>query len=258
MKINQRVILIVALTVLLGFRRGGESTRAESHKPQKPALAVVLCDVSGTVSRAKTSQTSTSLSSVIDHANKLVLNYYPTKSTVLFLPISNVRHAEILEEISLKSGSAARKKKEMEDRKAGLERLTKKLTALSRAASATTCILTSIENAYDIFRVKAQDKKYAPDQLTYELVILSDMIEDCRDSPVGDVKLQKNSDGPQRQIEKLVSQVALNSPSIRVKIVVTTQFISSEFDQKIQRFWRTAFRKMQYRDVDQLIFAPLL
>jgi hypothetical protein len=258
MKIKNLIPCTLVLILSTGILYDPTSIYVNKFKLRKPTLAIVLCDVSGTVTRQSPTKVPNSLTSIIRHADSIVLSYYPVRSTIIFLPISRVRHAEILEEIYLKNTSKAGKAIEIKKRLLSLEQLKKKLVQLSLTDSKNTCILTSIENAYDIFRIKAQKEGFASSEVDYELVIISDFIEDCRDSPIGEINMQRNLDGSLMKINKLVSEVNLDKLSIRIKLVTTAQFSSAEFERKSLNFWRAAFQKMRYNDVNKLILAPML
>lgn len=229
---------------LTGCRTAGEVTSSD-----KPSYVIVLCDVSGTISRiGQRGHSTNSLGEVIRYCSGMILDQkeehlYKNESTLMFMPIRENMYAQPIEEITLKSVSKAGRKKEEKRRKAAAKKIEDSLKVLANSDYQNTCILTSIGRAYEIFARKPSEHK---DKYRYELVILSDMLEECPSAPAGNLDIRKKLGQSIKLLDNFNPDIDISSNGIDVRIKVTSHNITGKANDDLMAFWGKAFKKMGY------------
>lgn len=126
------------------------------------------------------------------------------------------------------------------------------------ATRQSSCIITSIETAYNFFKDKNKD------EFRFELIYFSDMIEQCANSQAGAIYICGNKYNPNK--DKIIQQIDekykpnFNLKSLinnNVSMIITTGLIG---DQKCLRsdeqreIWSKIFSKVGYSDSDFMTF----
>lgn len=225
-------LLLVFASWLAGCHRN------ETEKVNK--LIIVLCDISNSVTlRDRGGKGSLDIvrSSVRDIPNLL-------KGTgrIFYLPVSSNMNERPLPEDGIRQirGNSADLMDQDTLNQRSLGGVCQTLDSLA-GCHPTSCILSSIEHSYDLF----QEKRQGGDSM--DLVIISDMLEDCRLSPAGGVSL--NLDNPQvvnALADKYKPNVSFQGLPLRVTIVNTAPAISDVELYRLTSLWRQLFKKMNY------------
>lgn len=247
MKYLYQILFTAFLLLILSCTGGVDSN--------PPSLVVVLCDVSNSVSA---SGNTSNIKNVTSIAQKL-LTCFPAKSRLIYLPISENRYAKHLIDFEVKTINDATLEDEKARIKQGSSELQKQLNYLStsKADSYNTCILTSIENAYNILVTHAKRDAYKDHR--YRLIILSDLLESCTSSPAGAVRMKvdnmKSMDQAASLLGKFEPKINLDQSKIDLLVTMTTPGLTADVSNKLEAIWRQVFEKMGYGQAAELRFS---
>ncbi len=244
---------LVLLALLAACTAQQQSREVPDGKSETtPSVVVVLCDVSNSVT-VKGSKAQ-NLDQVIAEAQKL-LSCFPAKSKIVYLPINENVLSKPLVEFAMTAYNDATKKKMKAKIASTGDLLRFKLDSLSKVAGHNTCILTSIENGYELLLSESQHSAYKNHH--YKLIILSDMLEACSSSRAGSVRIRHDDTTSMNAAASLFGQfqpeVTFNSLDVDV-VVYTPSALTPLVKSRLQNTWRTAFARMKYSKASEIKF----
>ena len=257
MKYNQVMILILLLIFLFGYC--GSEDPSQIRK-KKDVVAIIYCDLS-------TSVDSTSIYKVADDAQKL-LNYFPRGSILHFYPIDQSPFVSPILEFTkplLGGTSSEEAENEMFINMAAstiYNQIIQKYRKINSNPKdrnvARSCILRTLETAHLLFR---QYRIIPNKNYKYELIYLSDMLEECYDSPIGPLFMTKRYH--QLAKEKLESY----NPNFDLSYAKISIINSVDFEkgpspyikyEDLKNLWKKIFLKVGFTE-EQIIdfnFSP--
>jgi hypothetical protein len=223
----------------------------------KPSRVIVLCDVSSSIT-GKQYQNSPSIRRMKAVCEAL-LKHYPEKSTIDFYIVSsNAAEAPFLhyeaEDVDVTNQAYVLKR----IKKLG-SRIDASIDSATMHAEGQTCILSSVENAYETFNAGSSEEKGYYDQL----IIFSDMMEQCRISPLGRIWMNdKNGQfltASQRQaLDSYKPGAGIVNGSVNILLFNTSPDMDSRLRKNILAVWMQVFSKLGSRQAKagRLSFLP--
>jgi hypothetical protein len=225
-------------------------------KGEQPVLMVVLCDVSHSSTLMK-SDKEKNLELLIAQV-KSIPGKLPRKSVVFYLPISANRYAmSIGDVVEKRSVNDSKRAKEDARFKQLIDSVCNSLRKLATTDSASSCILTSIENGYHFLLDKHSD--YSGHDM--QLMIISDMLESCTTS-AGRMRMQslegKLLDSTRWAVAAYKSHMRFDAQQISINVKLLTPGMNSKLSEVVTGYWDTLFRKMGYQQKTVTFDTPTL
>lgn len=244
-KHNSFILALFFLSTLLFSCDAPDSVPKESAQK---VVAIIFCDITASVD-------SSSIHQVARNAAKLLLKF-PQGSILYFLPIDETPFVEPILKfnkplIGSKVTDRIKNKRKIAD---AARILHNKILSRYREINADiesqnfprSCIIQTLEVAHRIFLQFPSRNQYA-----YELIYLSDMLEECEDSPVGKIFLtDKNYNHAEKKIRKYSPAFSLSDVNLTViaafeKHREHTTYINYE---KRKAIWKQIFMKAGFSE----------
>lgn len=119
-----------------------------------------------------------------------------------------------------------------------------------------SCILNMLRFAEKQLKQISRTEALDPEKGTYRLVIISDMVEECRDSPLGEIRLNKRD--LTKEIQLADNYTQLTSPPDLTNVHITVIFPLTNqsppdlnrrpSDRDLMAFWEKIFRHCQKKE----------
>jgi len=237
---------ILALIILINC--GGEVPKTATTNKQ--VIAVIYCDLT-------TSVDSLSIRKVALDAQTLLLKF-PPGSVLYFYRIDHTPFVNpILKFKKPMQGRTSSEiaKNRMVARKAAVGihdnilQLYKDINADPRNNTvARSCIIRCLETAHGLF---SQYRSIPGSDFDFELIFLSDMLEECQDSPAGDIFLHR------QYYDEMIQRISNYQPGFdlsyaNVSIIISLEFTTGQsryFNaEQLKTFWKTVFSKVGFTD----------
>jgi hypothetical protein len=233
---------IVVLTLL------SASCKDWLKEPEQPVFAVVICDASNSATKFSHNQKAY-FDSMVSKIHALPDNL-PSGSVLFYIPVTWNEYKDAL-------GGRPFEKKSVNDAQASdlrksqqllLDTICNQLHQLASTDASSSCILTSIRNAYSIIESNKTKAVYL--QHRYQIIILSDMMEYCNSNSVGWINME--IDDPKTIKTNLAAislfnpGIDLNRPAIDLRVVLLTPGITGKQSDLLKSYWRKLFQKMNY------------
>jgi hypothetical protein len=204
-----------------------------------PTRVIVLCDISNSITKSS-SKNQSRLSEMENTCSKLI-RFYPEGSEISFYFISS--NGVPTPFLSLKAPPVTQ---------TGRSRIRKQLKLLDTAlvlrieseakkSEKATCILGSIESAYDNF---AAGNTMHPG-LKNVLIIFSDMLEQCHNTSIGEIWMNEKKGAPilpadqQRKIANYSPERVLGN--IYIQIINTSPYMDKKLAGEVKKIWTQLF-----------------
>lgn len=224
------------------------------------AAVVVLCDVSNSVS-VLVGKNGAAQGRVADMINgcKQLIRHYPPGTNIRFFLISSNAFETPFFEINTREVYATDKQEVLDELLNGDKKIERSIGSAAVHAENNTCILTSIENGYT-----ALAAKNASSIKTKELILFSDMLEQCHDTPAdGPVMMHTNADvllAPD-QLDRFVNYKGsntFNAGTVGLRVIMTTPYMPQKTARQIKDAWQKLFKNMGAKPAlaGSLIFEP--
>jgi hypothetical protein len=243
----------LSLSLVTSCSKNGGSQKVQANTTTKKIKVILLwCDVTSSLKDLESEEVSSLASAVLDHfpqGTKYVL--YPIQ-TETGRPVAIIKSGPSLEDLSSNDNSDGEAPADV-DRATFIKDEIKRLYKLNKEKhpdDRRTCILNALDVSAKFF--SQFDERYDP-----ELVFVSDMIEDCRNTPLHQsVHLDKQ---PFAKTIKLVDSFASppNLSKLRITIIVPTAKDTSTVPagqrpdpRDLERFWKTVFVKCRFNQND--------
>lgn len=250
---NWKVVLVLLLA--LGVLPSG------SVGSVREKVVIIFCDVTSSLDLSERN-------AVADLAANIILNLEPpVRYEVLPIMIETERGKPIISEqvpALVKPSDKAQYRKALAALPAILNREISNLYARANGPGTDpdrSCIINSLERASGIF-----DQFRSHGKFDLHMVIVSDMLEECKQNPYG-VPIRLNRADIQKEIELAAKPAKLgNLAGVRVAVVIPSSgtYSSSYVRPPLRRladFWRTVFRHsglepQQLNNPDMFYFGP--
>lgn len=250
---TQSVLCFTIIASLLLFGGCGpgktEATRAEK------SLVIVLCDVTNSA------KDSTTLINIKKCAQR-VFDEYGDNTIISYCPITNSSYPGPFlefEKIPLTDPQPMDKEEKMNIELEIRDSIAKTIDSIFRNSSyQNTCIIQGIQESYNSFALAAKDSISH-----FELVILSDMIEDCN-SKLGPIILD-NKGNYESSKRRILSKRPLADPQYdlaKMNVAVEIYFASTDQllvqkDDMIE-IWKTILERFGYTQGSSLVTFPTI
>jgi|GEM_PF-4314988 len=230
------------------------SSNTSSDVTKSPANVMVLCDVSTSVSEndKPNAQSMACIRDMIKGCQQLLKHYPPGSRLTYYLIASNAEAKPFLDFTAPEVYQTS--KYDVQDSlNAKSGRIKTYLDSAALHAENKTCILTSVRHAFDQFQNMSRSKRN-------ELIIYSDMREQCTISPVGNVQMALKADAilDPDQRKKFIAYKGQDSwPSldVRVHVIMNTPYMTPQVSDQIRDVWTQIFHNLTgNRSKDQVTF----
>ncbi|MBB5395065.1 hypothetical protein [Mucilaginibacter sp. AK015] len=247
-------LFIVPLLCLMAACGCGSGNRATTETLDKvtetpgAANVVVLCDVSGSVSLLGTRDTAGLVqrtAAMLKGCSELI-RHYPPGSMIRFYLIGSNAFEHPFMELQQPEVYQLNQDEIIESFEQADKRIKHVIDSALRSAENNTCILTSVENAYRSFRQMSREAPLAQN----ELIIFSDMVEQCEDSPAGHVMMDQRPGRPllntkdSSLLATYQGDESVQKTIINIRICMTTPYMPVSVAHNIQKAWTGIFSRM--------------
>lgn len=226
-----------------------------SPSPEKPPIALFLLDATSSLNDAEHKQVAglaTNILKVLPHASQYGM--YP-------IQIESARVPAIIPEAEVNAPTDVeleeyQQKTLPELEKQLAENLAKVYKTGDRIADdRRSCILNMLWFAEDRLKQMSGASTLESDK-NYRLVIISDMVEECGSSPLGEVRLNKQNIGEEIKLADNFSQVASapNLTDVRVTVIFPLaqqspiELSRRPADRDLRAFWKKIFNHCKVKD----------
>lgn len=235
------------------------SYSAPYSKGQKKARVIVVCDASNsTTLLSSNSDKKGRLDKLKYYVNKIPKwEVYPFGSEIYYYPVSGNMISEPLGRCKICYNITRRS--ELESEKERVETLTnnvsQEIDVLARNTP-NSCILLSICRSINRFYELKRDNP--GEDCQNELVIISDMEENCKLSATTNICMTSNdtkklSDAIGK-FEKVDLKLAVSDLNLKVRVIVNTPWIGKDYDL-IRAAWENWFYKIGVRKENLFIYT---
>jgi hypothetical protein len=225
---------------------------------EQPSRVIVLCDVSNSITTVKDGNADRI--GKMKQLCKAIIRHYPAGSEISFYIISsNAVEAPFLlfnvPTVPLNGKGRIHRIFKYQDSAiiAGINKATQR-------PGNQTCILTSVENAYETFAAGDENKP----GMKNELIIFSDMFEQCRVSPIGNIVMNNKGEflttAQKKAIDHYEPKSRWKKNHVYIQIFDTTPRMEPALKNNVEVVWHTLFSKLwsEQAKKDQLYFLPNL
>ncbi len=253
-------ILLLCLTFVACDRNGHNGgistpTPATSPTPEQPPIALFLLDATSSLNDAEHKQVAglaTEILKVLPHASQYGM--YPIQIESARVPaIIPDDVVDTLTDVELEEYDKKRLPKLEKELIDNLEKVYK--TGERIADDKRSCIINMLWFAED--RLKQMSGAAALNSnKTYRLVVISDMVEECGSSPLGEVRLNKQNIAEEIKLADNFTQIT--SPPNLSNVHVTVIFPLAQqspielsrrpADRDLRAFWKKIFNHCQVKD----------
>ncbi len=213
---------------------------------------VVLCDVSNST----VSQRSKGLAN-LKTAIRKIPKYYPIRTNFHYYPVSkNSISRRLADKVLVYDiDKSKQKSKQLRIMNQNMDRIDAELDSLVKITK-NSCILTSVKRALDEFdelqQTYAADENDSDYHHKYELIIISDMIECCKDSENATINFNVN-DIPQLKkaiaaFESKNDQLNVGALDLKVWVFINSPGVDG-FYKDIEQAWKKWFQKIGVANV---------
>ena len=241
MKIKNTIFLFCFLLLL-----NGTVVIAQEASPKMPAAVIVLCDVSNSITLPP--KGFTSRINEMKTMCKQLLRHYPHDSKISFYLISSnavfVPFVEFNASI-VKQRSSYKVREELNQKEIDID---SKIDQAVKTAEKQSCILTSVENALDIFAAESNQSNIG---LKNELIIFSDLLEQCRNTSIGKIWMN-DKEGPLLTKEELTRlntykhKNTWKNLQVHIRVINTSAMMYPAKKNNIQSAWSIIFSRMGF------------
>jgi hypothetical protein len=228
-------------------------TGCSSPEPKKPrSIAVVLCDVSNSVTR-RDSKTTADLTRLKDYA-KFIPSALSKPFEIYYLMVSNNLNEPCITGTPLKRWSANQHSSGLQeaDNREKLAVLEKALDDKAKIVQ-NSCLLTSIYRGHNLLKEMAGGDT----TVSLHLFILSDLIESCDESLNGRIIMLPEDEAVMRRLDSAIVQMKLpfsfENSGVTITVCNTSPDMKAREHERLQRIWSALFGKMKI-DPRQLRF----
>jgi hypothetical protein len=207
-------------------------------------VAVIFCDLS-------TSVDSLSIKKVAQDAGKLLLKF-PPESKLYYLPIDETPYIKpiMIYDKPRKPKTTSEKEGYLIITKRKAQQVHNNIIMLYRNVYASaefrnrplSCIIRTLDTANSIFsQYRSTNKSF-----TYELIYLSDMLEECNNSPIGPLYMhKKNYLDVKRKISTYNPGFDLSFVNLSVIVSIEQYAMSSAYvnSEELKGLWRNIFMR---------------
>lgn len=257
-----QIFYSICLCLVLGGI-GGCNTHSDKDKNKglknikKENIVVVLCDFT-------TSLDSNSIEKVSEDAYELITNL-PKRSKVVFYEIIDQAYKEpfFKYDIRPRSSRPIAKAKFAEDRANMADSLKRLMLDIGNIRindnTANSCITRGLKQADTAFRTYG---KKNTDKYEFSVIILSDMIEECATSPIGNIFMkEKNRTQINGSIHKFQCRLNLSYANLYVIMSSSKSKKDSPYmkNEELEDVWIKIFKKFKFSEkaIDMTIpFSP--
>lgn len=132
-----------------------------------------------------------------------------------------------------------------------------KIKYKTSASIAKSCILTGFKTAHGVL------KQYPREEYDWELIVLSDMIEECNNSPVGNVYFtHKGYGNARKKLQSYTPKYDLGYANLSIIVSASYQPKDLKYlhPDKLKELWQIVFEKVGYskEQLDSIYFGPKL
>jgi hypothetical protein len=240
-RLRNAVLAIAGLAIVLSFTIPllRNIQLPETTPPAKQKIAVILPDVTISLTQEENKKVASLTADILDNLpDETRYAVFPIQAEpVRVLPIIP---SDIIRNISGPFGEIRRK-----ERRAALEReITGYYQRARNGQLRKSCIINLLSFAKDQLDEMSKAQGVDPTRTEYELFILSDMEENCEDSPIGEVILDRGiREAIQRSSYTWMSPPP-NLSNVRITVIFPLVPTSSEEfrrrpkDSQLKEFWR--------------------
>lgn len=248
MKKNPLILVVILLVICVQRPSADGMALINETTPGVTTVALIFCDLS-------TSIDSSAILKVSRDVSKLMLSF-PYETKLYVLPITESPFVKPI--IDFTYPGKATRPSEIEKNKVLVRRTAqytsqkikdiyrKEFSGPNAQNKPLSCILRSLETAYSYF---SQFRSIPGRKFEFELIYLSDMIEECKNSPVGPVFLTKA--GYNTASQNLQNyRPGFDLSYVRVSIIVSvdaydedSQYISYE---RLKEVWQNIFLRIGF------------
>jgi hypothetical protein len=188
---------------------------------------------------------SRSIDKMKEYCNKIIKSA-PLGATVTFYKVSSSIVKEYMLQIMInpvnQNGVYLEKKRINTE----CQKIGQLLEAEAKTAEANTCLLTSILHAYELIRQQSEKTGKS-----FRLVILSDMFEECKESPIEGKPIYMNkkegqpllSAATKKLIDGYAPEVQLGRYPVELELLVLSNHMKPTIRQQIDETWRMILGK---------------
>ncbi|HVW15480.1 MAG TPA: hypothetical protein VHB54_16730 [Mucilaginibacter sp.] len=211
------------------------------------ANVIVLCDVSPSISNIHTPDSAMYKRHIADMIGQCqdISRHYPPGSHINYYLISSNAFEKPFVHYDAPEVYQTDKQKVLDDLHAQDTVIARFLDSASKNPENRTCILTSIENAYNTFAASHEGVAMHND-----LIIFSDMLEQCESTPVGRVMMHRNpkvaflDSNEARKLFQYHGSPGWADLQVNIKIIMTTPSMESKVAQELKETWIQVFRNI--------------
>jgi len=245
---SSRLFLLAILFLLPIVSCTNRNQGENNNKEPLPFLVTVLCDVSTSVDSTMYKKR---LERMSDSCSSILRQYPPNSLINLQLISGNIRQEPFLKVIieKLKKKTAVMQKRRLREKDSIIYTHIFEASKDSEAKH-RTCILTSMESAYRSF--KAITGNNPGHYQGCILIILSDMIEYCPISPMGDIQMSDKLDHVRvrkddtSKINNYKTDINFDRANIKVIVRIFTPGMEAKEAILIDEIWKSIFAKYHY------------
>ncbi len=241
--ISVGIIVFVALILLLLRTSNPDSVGPERKDIPKTKVVLVLCDVTGSLTESQSGRVAALAADIIDTL--------PGNSKYAVYPINEdsgrtppLIPSGIIQKHNTPYG------REKEERR---EEIESRINALHKSnGNHKTCILNMLWFAHERLTRMADLSIIDPSIFEFELYIISDMVENCDDTPLGPIKMEDSNNLVLIQLAANRFPQIPRAPDlseVRISVIVPSTFESKDSSgskpgsRYLKDFWRTIFMR---------------
>jgi hypothetical protein len=223
------------------------TTTAPSEADSRPAHVVILCDVSMSVSEQgkPTTEAMACIRAMISNCQQL-LRHYPPGSRLIYYLIASNAYPKAFLDFNTPVVYQTNKYDVQDTLESESKLLKHDLDSAAANSEHNSCILTSIAHGYDQLAAMSRDQS---DTFTNEMIVFSDMLEQCPLNPTGNINMNLRSTQllDPAQFSKFTTYKGDNTwrtLNAKLHIIMNTPYMTPQTAGQIRTTWKAVFRNM--------------